>query len=89
MLLRKPVPWTELVISVLTVLAALALGHGLALLGTAPWLCWTAFAVILASRLAHGWVTTQRPNPAGPVPVPVRVALDVVMMGTFFDGFMR
>jgi uncharacterized membrane protein YecN with MAPEG domain len=89
MLLRKRVRWTELVISVLTVSAAFALGHGLALLGAAPWLCWTAFAVVLAARFAHGWVTTQRPSPAGPVPVPVRVALDVVMMGTFFGGFMR
>jgi uncharacterized membrane protein YecN with MAPEG domain len=88
-LLRKPVPWTELGISVFTVLAAVALGHGLALLGAAPWLCWTALAVILAARLAHGWVTTQRPNPAGPVPVAARVALGIVMVGTFLGGFLR
>jgi uncharacterized membrane protein YecN with MAPEG domain len=86
---RRPIRWTELGLTTVIVLAAIALGRGLVLLGAAAWICWTTFGVVLAARLAHGWITTQRSIPAGPLPATARVPLDVVTLGALYGALAR
>ncbi|MBV8776207.1 MAG: hypothetical protein JO258_03330 [Alphaproteobacteria bacterium] len=87
--MRRPIRWAELGLTTVMLLGAIALGRGLVLLGAAVWICWTVFGVILAARVAHGWVTTQRPIPAGPVPAAARIPLDVVTLGALYGALAR
>ncbi len=87
--MKRPIHWSEVATSVVVVYFALALSYRVVALGVPKSLCWTAFGVIVAARLAHGWFTTQRPVPAGPAPVLVRVPLDMLTMGSLWAAIIR
>jgi hypothetical protein len=68
---------------------AVAIAHALVAQGVPKWLCWTAFATVVVARLTHGWITTQRPVPAGPLPARLQVPLDIVTLGTLFGAVIQ
>ena len=89
MLVKRPFRWSDVASSIFLSLFAYAIARVLIALGVPAWLCWSAFAVVLAARLTHGWVTTQRPMPAGPVPAAVRVPLDALTLGTLVAAVIQ
>jgi len=86
--MKRPVHWSEVATSVVVVFFALAISYRVAL-GVPKSLCWTAFGVIVVARLAYGWVTTQRPVPAGPTPPLIRAPLDVLTLIPLWAAIIR
>ena len=87
--MSPPVPWAQLGVTLVAMLAALVIARMLGVLGVPIWLCWTLFGVIFLARLTHGWITTQRPLPSSAVPMAVRLPLDAVTLGALWGVWLR
>jgi hypothetical protein len=87
--MNRPIRFSDIATDIVLMVVAFTIGYGLDRLGVPKWLCWSAFGAVLFGRVVHGWITTRRRVPAGPMPLAVRGPLDVLTIASLWGALAR